>query len=102
MGGHTLYFIKATKPQENPNPEAVVDELVEDEHHIILFNDDVNTFQHVIETLVQVCDHTYEQAEQCAYIVHFTGKCSVKTGSLEDLVPRCSLLLEAGLSAEVV
>ena len=63
---------------------------------------DRNTFQHVIETLVQVCDHTYEQAEQCAYIVHFKGKCTVKTGDLKDLIPRCSLLLEAGLSAEVV
>ena len=62
----------------------------------------MNTFQHVIETLVQVCDHTYEQAEQCAYIVHFKGKCTVKTGDIKDLVPRCTLLLEAGLSAEVV
>ena len=62
----------------------------------------MNTFQHVIETLVRVCDHTYEQAEQCAYIVHFKGKCTVKTGDLKDLVPRCTLLLEAGLSAEVV
>ena len=61
----------------------------------------MNTFQHVIETLVRVCDHTYEQAEQCAYIVHFKGKCTVKTGDLKDLVPRCTLLLEAGLSAEV-
>lgn len=101
MGCHTFYFIKTSKPKENPDPEAVEDELIEDEHYIILYNDDVNTFQHVIETLVRVCDHTYEQAEQCAYIVHFSGKCTVKTGSLKDLVPRCSLLLEAGLSAEV-
>ena len=69
---------------------------------IILFNDDVNTFQHVIETLVQVCDHSYEQAEQCAYIVHHSGKCSVKTGSLDELVPKCKALLAEGLSAEVV
>tara|TARA_B100001250_G_scaffold362447_1_gene341153 strand:+ start:740 stop:1021 length:282 start_codon:yes stop_codon:yes gene_type:complete len=80
--------------------EDVLTKEVE-KHQIILYNDDVNTFQHVIETLVKVCKHTYQQAEQCAYIVHFSGKCVVKTGSLEDLVPICSALLEAGLSAEI-
>ena len=73
----------------------------EEKHEIILFNDDVNTFQHVIETLVKVCKHTYQQAEQCAYIVHFSGKCVVKTGSLEKLIPICTALLEAGLSVEI-
>jgi len=72
-----------------------------EKHEIILFNDDVNTFQHVIETLVKVCKHTYQQAEQCAYIVHFSGKCVVKTGSLEKLIPICTALLEAGLSVEI-
>ncbi len=71
------------------------------EHKIVLFNDDVNTFDHVIKTLVNECGHSYEQAEQCAYIVHFTGKCSVKTGSYEKLEPICSKLLEANLSAEI-
>ena len=69
---------------------------------IILYNDDVNTFDHVIECLVKLCDHSYLQAEQCAYIVHYSGKCTVKTGPLEDLIPRCTALLEEGLSAEVV
>jgi len=89
--------------KEKINPgldENILTENVE-KHEIILYNDDVNTFQHVIETLVKVCKHTYEQAEQCAYIVHFSGKCIVKTGSLEELVPICSSLLEAGLSAEI-
>ena len=81
---------------------AAVSTETDSEHQIILHNDDVNTFDHVIETLVAVCDHTYLQAEQCAYIVHFNGKCSVKSGSLQYLTPRCSLLLDAGLSAEVV
>ena len=72
-----------------------------EKHEIILFNDDVNTFQHVIETLVKVCKHSYQQAEQCAYIVHFSGKCVVKTGSLEKLIPICTALLEAGLSVEI-
>ena len=72
------------------------------EHQIVLHNDDVNTFDHVIRCLIRICDHTAEQAEQCAYIVHYHGKCVVKSGTLEDLEPRCSLLLDAGLSAELV
>ena len=89
--------------KEKINPSLEEDVLIKDveKHQIILYNDDVNTFQHVIETLVKVCKHTYQQAEQCAYIVHFSGKCVVKTGSLEELVPICSALLDAGLSAEI-
>ena len=71
-------------------------------HEIILFNDDVNTFDHVIETLIKVCSHTSEQAEQCAILVHYKGKCIVKTGSFEELKPQCTQLLEAGLSAEII
>ncbi len=71
-------------------------------HEIILFNDDVNTFEHVIESLVDVCNHSSVQAEQCAYLVHFKGKCAVKTGEYEELKPRCTKLLNLGLSAEIV
>lgn len=71
-------------------------------HEIILFNDEVNTFEHVIEMLIKVCEHTPEQAEQCSIIVHNNGKCIVKTGDYSDLKPRCTKLLEAGLSAELV
>jgi len=69
---------------------------------IVLYNDDVNTFDHVIETLIYACEHTPEQAEQCSLLVHYKGKCTVKTGAYNDLKPRCSKLLEAGLSAEIV
>ena len=72
------------------------------QHEIVLHNDDVNTFDHVIDSLIDVCDHTLEQAEQCATLVHYKGKCTVKTGPYDDLEPRCSMLLEAGLSAEIV
>jgi ATP-dependent Clp protease adaptor protein ClpS len=89
-------------PQIKPSEVEEVSTLAEREHEIILYNDDVNTFEHVINCLVQICDHTLLQAEQCAFLVHYTGKCAVKTGSLEELVPRCSALLEEGLSAEVV
>ena len=71
------------------------------QNEILVFNDDVNTFDHVIETLIRVCNHNSEQAEQCALIIHYKGKCTVKTGDLKDLIPQCSLLLEAGLSAEI-
>ncbi|MDE0535378.1 MULTISPECIES: ATP-dependent Clp protease adaptor ClpS [Tenacibaculum] len=72
------------------------------EHEIVLYNDDVNTFDFVIDSLVTVCDHTLEQAEQCTILVHYKGKCAVKTGEYKDLEPRCSKLLELGLSAEIV
>jgi len=68
----------------------------------VLFNDDVNTFDHVIETLMYACEHTPEQAEQCSIIVHHNGKCTVKTGLLDDLKSRCTMLLEAGLNAEII
>ena len=82
--------------------EEVLEETVDRKNNeIILFNDDVNTFDHVIETLIHSCEHTPLQAEQCAMLVHYKGKCTVKTGIYEELVPRCSKLLEAGLSAEI-
>lgn len=71
-------------------------------NEIVLFNDDVNTFDHVIDSLVEICDHTFEQAEQCALLVHYKGKCNVKTGEYKDLEPRCSKLLQKGLSAEII
>lgn len=77
-------------------------ETVSFNNEIIVYNDDVNTFDHVINTLMRVCDHTPEQAEQCSLIVHYNGKCTVKTGSLAKLKPQCLQLLDAGLSAEIV
>jgi ATP-dependent Clp protease adaptor protein ClpS len=70
-------------------------------HHLVLYNDDFNTFDHVIFTLIKVCEHSAEQAEQCSLIVHYKGKCTVKSGEIEDLKPRCQALLDAGLSAKI-
>lgn len=72
------------------------------QNEIVLYNDDVNTFDHVITSLIVACDHTPLQAEQCSLIVHYNGQCTVKTGEYDDLKPRCSKLLEAGLSAEII
>ena len=71
-------------------------------NEIVLFNDHVNTFHHVIDSLIDICDHTPEQAEQCAMLVHYKGKCTVKTGEYNDLKPRCLSLLSKGLSAEII
>ncbi|WP_375236237.1 ATP-dependent Clp protease adaptor ClpS [Winogradskyella sp.] len=88
--------------KEKQSEELLLAEKVVKQNEIVLFNDDVNTFDHVIDTLIYACDHVPEQAEQCAILVHYKGKCTVKTGSYDDLKPRCSMLLQAGLNAEIV
>lgn len=83
--------------------EAVLEtkECLVDQKDLIVFNDDVNTFDHVIESLIKVCKHEVEQAEQCTWIIHFNGKCQVKRGEYEKLEPMCTALLERGISAEI-
>ncbi len=88
--------------KEKIQEDLLVDTLEQNLNEIVLYNDDVNTFDYVIDTLIYACDHTPEQAEQCSILVHYKGKCTVKTGSYDDLEPRCSKLLQAGLSAEIV
>ena len=88
--------------KEKASEEVLIKEEVKTQNEIVLYNDEVNTFDHVIETLIHACDHTAEQAEQCSLIVHYKGKCTVKTGLYDDLKPRCSVLLKAGLSAEII
>jgi ATP-dependent Clp protease adaptor protein ClpS len=68
---------------------------------LIVWNDDVNTFEWVIETLIEVCGHTEEQAEQCAYVIHFQGKYAVKQGSYEELKPMCDKITDRGIGATV-
>lgn len=87
---------------EKIQEEVSVAERTAINNEIVLFNDDVNTFDHVIETLIRVCKHSAEQAEQCAILVHYKGKCTVKTGTIDELKPQCTQLLEAGLSAEII
>ena len=69
---------------------------------LMIFNDDVNTFDHVIETLIRVCKHTTEQAEQCTLIIHYKGKCSVKNGSFTYLKPMRDAICEVGIDARIV
>ena len=88
--------------QEKVQDEHLVDTLEQSLNEIVLYNDDVNTFDHVINTLMLVCDHSSEQAEQCSILVHYKGQCTVKTGPYKELEPKCAKLLEAGLSAEII
>ncbi len=88
--------------KEKIQEDVSVLEKESNQNEIVLYNDDVNTFDHVINSLIFACEHTPEQAEQCSIIVHYKGKCTVKTGEFSELKPRCTMLLEAGLSAEIV
>jgi ATP-dependent Clp protease adaptor protein ClpS len=88
--------------QKKTSEEVLLEEEVVKHNEIVLYNDDVNTFDHVVDTLIYACEHTPEQAEQCSIIVHYKGKCTVKTGIYDELEPRCSMLLDAGLSAEII
>lgn len=69
---------------------------------LVVFNDNVNTFDHVIATLIRVCEHTQEQAEQCTLLVHFKGKCAVKNGSFDFLKPMRQAICEAGIDARIL
>ena len=69
---------------------------------VVVLNDDVNTFEHVISTLIRVCRHTPEQAEQCTWIIHYKGKCAVKQGSFEELKPMKEAICEVGIDARII
>ena len=73
----------------------------DEESELIVFNDDINTFDHVIDTLIDICEHSPEQAEQCTWIIHYKGKCTVKLGEYETLVPMRNAICKRGISAEV-
>jgi len=77
-------------------------EIIEETKEIVLYDDDFNTFDFVIESLIKVCKHSAIQAEQCTHIVHYNGKCGVKRGNMSKLKPMCSALLERGLTAEII
>ncbi|RYF91865.1 MAG: ATP-dependent Clp protease adaptor ClpS [Chitinophagaceae bacterium] len=93
----------ATRNNIKPLHEEELDVLTmhEDPCNLIVWNDEVNTFEWVIETLMEVCKHSREQAEQCAYIIHYQGKYAVKNGSYDELKPFCDAITERGISATI-
>lgn len=92
-----------TMSEFNPwKKEALDSDVLEEElHYLVLWNDDVNTFDWVIESLVDICDHTPEQAEQCALLIHFQGKYAVKKGNFERLKPMCEALIDRGINSTI-
>lgn len=92
-------------PSTNPHIQEDIqcDVLTETEppHSLIVWNDQVNTFDWVIDTLVDICGHSREQAEQCAMIIHYQGKYAVKKGTYDDLKPQCDAITERGINATV-
>ena len=81
--------------------EVLTVEEIVDKKDLIVFNDDVNTFDHVIDSLIKVCKHKPIQAEQCTFIVHYNGKCQVKRGDYEMLEPMCVALHDRGIQSEI-
>jgi len=80
---------------------TALEEVAVEDKQIVVYNDDFNTFDHVINSLIKVCKHDPIQAEQCTFLIHHKGKCSVKKGSYEKLEPMCTALLERGITAEI-
>ena len=87
------------KTIEFADTDVLTDE--EDPCSLIVWNDEVNTFEWVIETLVEICGHSIEQAEQCAMIIHTKGKYAVKRGSYDELKPLCDAITDRGIGATV-
>ena len=81
--------------------DLLLDTALEKNFQLIVWNDEVNTFEWVIETLMEICGHSAEQAEQCALIIHSRGKYAVKYGNYEELKPQCDAITERGISASI-
>jgi ATP-dependent Clp protease adaptor protein ClpS len=91
-----------TKQQEVYETDLL--EVIEDTDlkNLVVFNDNFNTFDHVINTLIRVCKHTTEQAEQCTWLIHYKGKCAVRSGAESDLKPMCEAICEVGIDARIL
>ncbi len=87
--------------QELELPELELDELINEPNSLVVFNDDVNSFDHVINTLIKVCKHSSEQAEQCTFLIHYKGKCAVKMGERDELKPMAQAICEVGIDARI-
>ena len=89
-------------PHESEETFLEIEEINVDEHNVVVYNDDFNTFEHVISTLIRVCKHSQEQAEQCTWLIHYKGKCAVKSGEFDLLTPVKNAICEAGIDAKIV
>jgi ATP-dependent Clp protease adaptor protein ClpS len=87
--------------RQKTKPVHESDDLTDTIKELILFNDEVNTFEFVIQTLIEVCEHDVCQAETCAYVAHYKGKCQVKSGSFTDLRPKYDEMTRRGLTVDI-
>jgi ATP-dependent Clp protease adaptor protein ClpS len=94
--------LKQMKYQEEESVDVLEAVETTDLMDLVVFNDDVNTFDHVTRTLIKVCNHTPEQAEQCTLIIHYKGKCQVKKGTFDFLRPMREAICEAGIDARIL
>ncbi|WP_160137265.1 ATP-dependent Clp protease adaptor ClpS [Chryseobacterium sp. c4a] len=101
-----MNFYNTIRDYEDPKRQYEEEVLVLDDtdevYKLVLHNDDIHTFDYVIDSLIEICKHTLEQAEQCTILVHYKGKCTVKTGSLDLLKPMHEKLLSRELTSEIV
>ncbi|PIE49998.1 MAG: Clp protease ClpS [Flavobacteriales bacterium] len=88
--------------EEEDEEEVLVVDKTNDIHKLVVWNDDFNTFDFVIDCLIKICKHTLVQAEQCTMLIHYKGKCVVKSGEMEILQPMHEKLTSKGLTSEVV
>ena len=95
-----IKIIKMSTEVEFDEKVALLEKEV-DSKNLVVYNDDVNTFDHVIDSLVKVCRHEIIQAEQCTWIVHYNGKCAVKEGDMDKLLPMRRALNERGIDAKI-
>ena len=91
-----------TQPQIDYNEDVLLLEETIDVRDLIVYNDDINTFDHVIKTLIDVCGHEPEQAEQCTLLIHYKGQCTVKHGAYDELAGMCTAIHDRGISADVL
>lgn len=92
----SVYMVK-----EKGSPLEIQKEQDLENRVLILYNDEVNTFDFVIDTLVEVCKHEPEQAEQCAWVAHFKGKCPVRSGGFDELKPLRTEMQDRGLTVSI-
>ena len=90
-----------SKFKENPEFDVVLDSGSSYESFLTLHNDEIHTFEYVIESLIEVCNHDMEQAEQCTYLIHYKGKCDVKKGFYKSLMPLKKELSRRGLTVSI-
>jgi ATP-dependent Clp protease adaptor protein ClpS len=97
------YFLHGTRTSSSEEVETdiLTEEAYDFPFSLIVWNDEVNTFEWVIETLIEVCKHSQEQAEQCAMLIHTKGKYAVKRGSYDELKPQCDAITERGIGATI-